>query len=187
MEASAPGGLLRAFEELPDPRMNRTKHHSLKDILAIAICAVICGADGWTQVELFGNSKIKWFKTFLDLPKGFHGGIRHERVVGDYRYLPVRRDEAHVGDINEAIAAGVTLIDSAAATGVRRVNTQIRNIYNSVVIEVRREPAVRVDRPLAVRRVLVPLDEPAGSAGDAEDVIIRILHSPVEFFTNLHG
>lgn len=70
MEASAPGGLLRAFEKLPDPRMNRTKHHSLKDILAIAICAVICGADGWTQVELFGNSKIKWFKTFLDLPKG---------------------------------------------------------------------------------------------------------------------
>lgn len=70
MEASAPSGLLRAFEELPDPRMNRTKHHSLKDILTIAICAVICGADGWTQVELFGNSKIKWFKTFLDLPKG---------------------------------------------------------------------------------------------------------------------
>jgi predicted transposase YbfD/YdcC len=50
--------------------MNRTKRHSLPDILAIAICAVICGADGWVQVQQFGDCKKKWFKTFLDLPNG---------------------------------------------------------------------------------------------------------------------
>ena len=70
MDVEAPRGLLRAFAQLKDPRMNRTKLHSLTDILAIAICAVICGADGWAQVQQFGNCKKKWFKTFLDLPNG---------------------------------------------------------------------------------------------------------------------
>lgn len=46
MDVVAPRGLLRAFSELKDPRVNRTKKHSLLDILTIAICAVICGADG---------------------------------------------------------------------------------------------------------------------------------------------
>jgi len=70
MDANAPRGLLRAFAQLKDPRMDRTKKHSLSDILAIAICAVICGADGWAQVAEFGQCKKKWFKTFLDLPNG---------------------------------------------------------------------------------------------------------------------
>jgi len=70
MDANAPRGLLRAFAELEDPRMDRTKKHSLADILTIAISAVICGADGWVQVEEFGDCKEQWFRTFLDLPNG---------------------------------------------------------------------------------------------------------------------
>lgn len=70
MDVEAPRGLLRFFEELEDPRMDRTKLHSLSDILIITICAVICGADEWTEIELFGKSKRKWFKTFLALPNG---------------------------------------------------------------------------------------------------------------------
>ena len=70
MNVEAPRGLLRYFEELEDPRMNRTKRHSLSDILVIVICAVICGADEWTGIELFGKSKRKWFETFLTLPDG---------------------------------------------------------------------------------------------------------------------
>ena len=70
MDVNAPSGLLRAFAGLKDPRVNRTKRHSLGDILAIAICAIICGADGWTQVAKFGHCKFKWFKTFLELPNG---------------------------------------------------------------------------------------------------------------------
>ena len=40
------------------------------DILTIAICAVICGADSWVYVEMFGKSKEEWFRSFLDLPNG---------------------------------------------------------------------------------------------------------------------
>jgi predicted transposase YbfD/YdcC len=70
MEVEAHRGLLRFFGELKDPRMNRTKRHLLSDILAVAICAIICGADGWTQVAKFGRCKLKWFRTFLALPHG---------------------------------------------------------------------------------------------------------------------
>ena len=58
------------FSKVSDPRLDRTKEHKLIDIIAIAICAVICGAEGWTDIENFGNSKLPWLKTFLELPNG---------------------------------------------------------------------------------------------------------------------
>jgi predicted transposase YbfD/YdcC len=69
MEAQATGGLLRFFEDLPDPR-GRNRLHKLTDMLVIAILAVICGADGWEDVALFGRAKQKWFRAFLELPRG---------------------------------------------------------------------------------------------------------------------
>jgi predicted transposase YbfD/YdcC len=58
------------FARLEDPRIDRCKRHQLLDILVIAICAVICGADDFTEMETFGKAKLAWFKTFLDLPHG---------------------------------------------------------------------------------------------------------------------
>ena len=58
------------FNNLDDPRMERAKLHWLLDIVAIAICAVICGADNWVDVENFGKAKRKWLQTFLELPNG---------------------------------------------------------------------------------------------------------------------
>ena len=69
MDGQATGGILRFFGDLPDPRAHNVIH-KLHDILVIAICAVICGADGWVEVEEFGRSKRSWFATFLDLPGG---------------------------------------------------------------------------------------------------------------------
>jgi predicted transposase YbfD/YdcC len=80
MDVDAPRGLLRAFAELEDPRMDRTKRHSLPDILAIAICATICGADDWSKMELFGHCKEKWFRTFLELPNGIPSHDTFRRV-----------------------------------------------------------------------------------------------------------
>ena len=64
------GSILDHFRDLDDPRIERSKRHQLLDIVAIAICAVICGADSWVYVEMFGKSKEEWFRTFLDLPNG---------------------------------------------------------------------------------------------------------------------
>jgi predicted transposase YbfD/YdcC len=69
MEAEVNGGFLRYFQELPDPRGSNCLHR-LTDMLVIALCAVICGANGWTEVALFGRCKQTWFETFLALPHG---------------------------------------------------------------------------------------------------------------------
>lgn len=80
MDVGAPRGLLRYWDELEDPRMDRTKLHSLSDILAITICAVICGADTWTEIELFGKAKLKWLRSFLELPNGIPSHDTFARV-----------------------------------------------------------------------------------------------------------
>lgn len=64
------GNLKKCLRKVKDPRIDRTKRHKLIEILIIAILAVICGADSWVDVEMFGNSKIEWLKTFLELPNG---------------------------------------------------------------------------------------------------------------------
>lgn len=58
------------FSSLADPRIERTKDHKLFDIIVIAICAVVCGANHWTDVAKFGRAKERWFQSFLELPKG---------------------------------------------------------------------------------------------------------------------
>jgi predicted transposase YbfD/YdcC len=70
MENQVTGDLIKHFEGLADPRTGNAKAHLFLEILIIAILAVICGADGWSDVELFGKNKKTWLKTFLKLPKG---------------------------------------------------------------------------------------------------------------------
>jgi predicted transposase YbfD/YdcC len=62
--------LMTHFAALADPRIDRRKQHRLIDIVMIAILAVICGADGWTEVALFGQARQKWLQGFLALPNG---------------------------------------------------------------------------------------------------------------------
>ncbi len=70
MEKQMLVSLVKHFEGLSDPRTGNAKAHIFLEILVIAILAVICGADGWSDVELFGKNKKAWLKTFLKLPKG---------------------------------------------------------------------------------------------------------------------
>ena len=58
------------FVDVEDPRIERTKRHQLIDVITIAICAVICGADSWVAIETYGKAKQKWLDHFLELPNG---------------------------------------------------------------------------------------------------------------------
>ncbi len=69
-EGAGFGSIAKYFSKVRDPRIDRTKRHKLLDILVIAICGVICGADTWVDIELYGKSKLDWLKTFLKLPHG---------------------------------------------------------------------------------------------------------------------
>ncbi len=70
MDATATAPVLRAFDDLPDPRTGRHVTHKLHDLVVSAVRAVVCGADGWAQVVLWAESKAAWLATFLDLPGG---------------------------------------------------------------------------------------------------------------------
>lgn len=71
MEEPKPTTLFEShFGKIRDPRIGNAKQHKLIDIIIIAICAVICGADSWNDVELYGRNKQGWLKQFLELPKG---------------------------------------------------------------------------------------------------------------------
>lgn len=70
MSAETAGSISQHFGQVVDPRIERSKRHQLLDILTIAICAVICSADDWVEIEQFGKAKLDWFRTFLALPNG---------------------------------------------------------------------------------------------------------------------
>lgn len=58
------------FSFLPDPRILLKTRHRLVDVIVIALCGTIAGADDWVEIAAFGKEKEQWFKTFLELPKG---------------------------------------------------------------------------------------------------------------------
>lgn len=62
--------LVKSFKVVEDPRINRTREHPLINIIVIAICGVICGADSWVEIETFGKAKREWLATRLDLSNG---------------------------------------------------------------------------------------------------------------------
>lgn len=80
MDVTVAGGFLRFFDDLPDPRRGSNMIHLLSDMIVIAVMAVICGAEGWTDVALFGRSKHKWLSTFLALPGGIPSHDTFDRV-----------------------------------------------------------------------------------------------------------
>ncbi len=70
MDQDPTASIATHFAPLDDPRVERTKWHSLHEILVLTLCAVIGGADDWVAVETFCKAKKAWFLTFLELPYG---------------------------------------------------------------------------------------------------------------------
>lgn len=68
------------FSVLPDPRVERTKKHLLIDILFIAVCTIIGGGEGFTEMEDLGQAREKWLRKFLDLPHGIPSHDTFRRV-----------------------------------------------------------------------------------------------------------
>ena len=72
--------LFESLRKIDDPRREHQKFHSLFDILVISICAVICGAEHWTEMEEFGEAKQEWLSTFLELENGIPSHDTFRRV-----------------------------------------------------------------------------------------------------------
>ncbi|HMA92417.1 MAG TPA: ISAs1 family transposase, partial [Polyangiaceae bacterium] len=69
------------FEEVPDPRVERTRRHSLMDVLVIALLTMSCVGEGWEDMQEFGQAKESWLKTFLELTNGIPSADTFRRVL----------------------------------------------------------------------------------------------------------
>jgi predicted transposase YbfD/YdcC len=117
--ASSPGpSIIAHFATLEDPRVERTKLHPLISIVALALCAVICGADSWVEVAEFGELRREWLDRWLNLP----GGIpSHDTFGRVFAALDPEAFEACFAQWVQAIAGAtsgqVVAIDGKVAPG----------------------------------------------------------------------
>lgn len=80
MSSSAGISLVEYFGSLEDPRRPQGRRHKLLDITAMTSCAVVAGAEGWDDMELFARYQVHWFSRFLELPNGIPGSDTFARV-----------------------------------------------------------------------------------------------------------
>ena len=78
--ASAKGHFQDVFGSVTDPRVARTRRHNLLDILFIALCAMISGAEDYVAIAEYGRIKRVWFKDLLELPNGIPSHDTFRRV-----------------------------------------------------------------------------------------------------------
>lgn len=100
------------FSSLSDPRMSGKVRHKLIDIITITLCAVISGADAWTEVEEYGRAKYERFKSFSELPSGIPS---HDTFGNVFAALSVSEFENcflnWISAISEATSGEVIAID----------------------------------------------------------------------------
>ena len=104
--------LTERFASLQDPRAGRAKRHKFIDVIAIAIGAVICGADSWVDVELFGKAKQGWLSRLLELPNGIPSHDTFGRVFA--RLAPLQFEAGFTAwgqAVNEVLDGQVVAID----------------------------------------------------------------------------
>lgn len=119
MRESMGTSLMEHLKTIPDPRVKRSRRHELIDILVIALCATIGGADDWVDVVQFGQSKKDWFASFLKLPNGI---ASHDTFGRVFQILDSKVVEQVCIDWLQSIAGevqGVVAIDGKSLRGSR--------------------------------------------------------------------
>jgi predicted transposase YbfD/YdcC len=83
--------LLEHFRSIPDYRENHNKRHILVEIIAMAVCCTICGANAITEIEVIAKAKKAWFQTFLTLPAGIPSHDTFGRVLAHINPQAIQR------------------------------------------------------------------------------------------------
>lgn len=111
MDTPLPHALFLELETLPDPRSPHRRQHQLVDLVTIALCAVLSGADSWVEVAEWGRAKEAWLRTFLALPAGI---ASHDTFSRLFRLLdPVALETVLLDWVRSTLPAptGVIAVD----------------------------------------------------------------------------
>lgn len=110
--------LENCFGDLPDPRVSGRCDHKLLDIIIIAVCGVLCGADSWVGIETVGKAKESWFREFLDLENGIpsHDTFGYVFAKIDHEEFQ-RRFVQWVEAVTQVTKGQVVAIDGKTARG----------------------------------------------------------------------
>lgn len=111
MEEPASARLFDHFAHVSDPRSSNARH-PLFDIFVIALCAVISGAEGWEDLEEYGQAQAEWFNQFLELPHGIPSPDTFRRVLS--RLKPDELSQCFVNwtdALRESIDRDIVAID----------------------------------------------------------------------------
>lgn len=123
--------VMQHFQTIEDPRVDRTKRHSLMAIITIAIFAVLAGADGFVAIETYGKAKQAWLEKFLDLPYGIPSHDTFARVLGALEPGELQTSFlSWVSSISEKLGIKLIHIDGKTAKGSYDRERQLKALHS---------------------------------------------------------
>ena len=191
---------VECFGGLEDPRIERTKKHLLLDIIALALCGVISGAQGWEEIEDFGNLHKDWFGSFLELP---HGIPSHDTISRVFSALsPQSVQECSIAwlkKIKTLIPETVIPIDGKTLrrSGIKRTCKKALHVINAwscangislgqLKVEGKSNEITAVPeilKQLSLKGAIVTLD----AMGCQEDTVAQICNAEADYVIALKG
>jgi len=130
MKEAGVAGLIERFSNLPDPRVEGRTDHDLLDIIVLALCAVMSGAEGWDDIEDWGRERETWLRQYLPLRNGIPGHDTIRRVFEAISPHELeQRFEAWMGEVCEAVKGRVIAIDGKALRGSARTGRGLRALH----------------------------------------------------------
>ena len=200
MQTAEKPRIIEHFSSLTDPRILLKTRHKLIDIIVITLCAVLAGADEWTEIAEFGRIKEKWFRTFLELPFGIPSHDTFGRVFSMIR--PEEFEKCFLDWVRAAfqtIAPQVIAIDGktlrhsydrssnkAAIHMVSAWATENRLVLGQVKTEEKSNEITAIPellRVLALKGCIVTID----AMGCQREIVKQIVEQGADYVISLKG
>jgi predicted transposase YbfD/YdcC len=124
--------LMDFLAKITEPRHSRTRAHHLGEVLIIAICALLCGGEGFNDMEHFGKAREAWFRTFLKLPNGIPSHDTFNRVfsmIDPLKFMEVFIEWTHT--LRSTLEGDIIAIDGKALRRASKKGSRIPQVVSA--------------------------------------------------------